>query len=437
MHNNLGKTGVDIKIAEYLIYGILIVTIFSGFFADLGLPHSICYLADVMSVFLVVLAIKNFTIDKIRQGKIPLIFMALWLLFMVFTSLGKEASCLRMLWALRNWYRFIPIFAAVFLFLSVKNIEFIFRWMKIFYWVNAALIIFEFAVLGLRKDNLSGLFGNAIGGNGHNNVFICIVLILCLYEWYQGGEFRTRHGLVFFSSLIIAGLSELKVYYFEFVLIVAVAFALIFLGRNVTKTEACKFVVWSLSSLSAGLYLLYRYYPYHFRVVTGKVSLLSYEETVREYGYVLGRISGVFELYEKFFSDSLWYALTGFGFGNCEYSAYSRLTSPFYNRYHYLNYLWCSDHLLFLEGGIIGLLLFVLIFLAFAAVYAKRLIAELKESRAGRESKSYTFIGFLYILIVLINLIYNSSIRTDIAYLSYFILAVGLLSDSIVYTYKE
>ena len=109
-----------------------------------------------------------------------------------------------------------------------------------------------------------------------------------------------------------------------------------------------------------------------------------------------------------FFKGITLHALFGFGLGSCEQSSYTFLSSAFYRQYEYLHYRWFSHAWIFLEQGVIGLVLTTAFFLSID-------ISILKKRK--KSEKLYDLAVFSFVPTCIIGLIYNSALELETAYL--------------------
>ncbi len=412
---------------KYIIYFQLIYVLFSGLLIDFGISASIRYLTDVINMVLfyeLLISIGKWKYERglfIKQETdiASMLVMFFWLLFMLLSTCGKSPSIIRMAWASRNWARFFIFFIACQVFLHKKDVESLYLWLFRIYIFDFLMICFQFLFLGHKGDDLGGIFGSMMGGNGQTNILICIVLILGLCVYF---EQRMNTIVMFFllsSVMLIAALEELKVFYYEYIGIVLLACVIYAAKKQVGRHEVLRVAFAAILAWMFGLVILAVVFPSHFKVIIGKTSYMAYEAHSSSQ-YKISRIKFISEINELFFKDSPILNLTGYGFGNCEYSKFGFLTSPFYHEHGETNYLYFSHQTLFLEGGLIGLGLFVAIFGVIAVQHLKKLIV-------CKAVNKYAVLGFVFGLVTMANVFYNNATRTEISYLTYFCLATAYI----------
>ena len=413
---------IYMQAARRLIYFQIMYVLYVGILIELGFSGQIRYVTDAVTILLLILILfSKETKGVFCEYKLILGSMFVWWLFMVVSACVRDFSILHVLWASRNWARFFVFFVAVLLFLKKEDILKFKRLFAYSYIINFILVCVEFLFLGQMRDELGGIFGSMLGGNGQTNIFLCIILTFCLCDYFEKEKNIKIAFFVSCSSMIIAALEEIKIYFFEYLLIVALVCMIYTIKNHISSQELLKIVVSSVVGWMIGLGILAILFPCHFDVVLGKVSYSAYELGTSSV-YKIGRIHFISQINELFFKDSLSLKLFGYGFGNCEYSKFNFLTSDFYFKNGYLNYLFFSHQILYLEGGLIGLILFVFIF---AVISLQNLIVLFRNKRVSR----YAVIGFVFGFITLGNVFYNNATRTEISYLTYFVLAVAYIMN--------
>ena len=111
--------------------------------------------------------------------------------------------------------------------------------------------------------------------------------------------------------------------------------------------------------------------------------------------------------------------LFGLGLGNCDSAPIYFLTSPFYNDYAYLRYNWFTSSMILLETGLIGTLLYLAFFVIifFSALYRLR--------KGGGNPLLYQM-AMVLAPMCLVLFLFDSSMRTEPAYMMYFALALPI-----------
>ncbi|MFV0363063.1 MAG: hypothetical protein ACK5LL_08245 [Suipraeoptans sp.] len=404
-----------------MIYFQLLFVLFYGLLTDLNLPKSTRFITDIITIVLFILVITSKEKTGLTQYKMIIGSMILWYIFMVIFALFKSPDFMQIIWASRNWIRFFLFLIACLTFLDNEDIKRIIKCLNYIYVFNFILLGIQFAT-GLRDDHLGGIFGSEVGANGSTNIFICGILILHLAESVVKKRFSNFAIFTLVSSMTIAALAEIKVFYYEFIFIVfAVLILSLFKSKGIRKVHI-QIGISAICAFAIGMIMIINIYPDRVSVLTGNASIERYEEAT-EWTYQISRTKAIPQINELFFGDDIQLKLTGYGFGNCEYSNIAAFRSGFYDEFGNLNYIWFSHQLLYLEGGLIGLGLYILIYISFLAYSFRRFL------RKSSDNHQYIF-GIVFSAIVLINVFYNNDLRSDIAYLIFFFLAAGVFDYS-------
>ena len=112
--------------------------------------------------------------------------------------------------------------------------------------------------------------------------------------------------------------------------------------------------------------------------------------------------------------------LFGLGFGNCEYSSFSFLQSPFLGEYGQYNYRWFMHQMMFLETGYCGLL-------AFGGILAAVMYGAWKGRKGRQTDKHMHEMVIVMCLLTIINVWYDASLRSECAYMIWFVLAISAI----------
>ena len=395
------------SLAEYIIFLIGLLPFFLSF-----LPYSCRYVLDLGWCALLVLLIlyrRELDFRPIR----PLLY---WMLAFVLTSalfyLFHYRSMINYLWGARNNFRFYPFFAAACLFQTEQDAEAVFRIFDLLFWLNLALSLYQFAVLGLGQDNLGGIFGTEVGCNAYSNLFFVVIVSRSLSRFLNGKEHLISCTMKCSSALLLSALAELKIFYIEFALITVLLLLL-----NRPSRRSVLLILLGSGGLIGAAILLIGLYP-EFTEVLSPQGLLK--AAISSRGYTssgdFNRLTVIPLANEWFLQDPL-SQLFGLGLGNCETSHFELLNTSFYQRYGDSHYTWLSTAFLYLEMGWVGLL-----FLFGFFVLNERLCAR-NQRRGGNVIHCQT--GRVLSVCALLILIYNSSLRTEAAYLFYWALALS------------
>jgi hypothetical protein len=135
----------------------------------------------------------------------------------------------------------------------------------------------------------------------------------------------------------------------------------------------------------------------------------------------IGRITAIPVITESFM-NGISDVLFGLGLGNCDSSSIPIFNTPFYDSYYSYHYAYFSYAMWYLEAGAVGLI-------GYVSFFVSSFVFSLK-SLAKRTSDDLTCqLAMVMAVICCILLIYNISLRNEIAYLIFFVLALPLISE--------
>lgn len=143
------------------------------------------------------------------------------------------------------------------------------------------------------------------------------------------------------------------------------------------------------------------------------------------YGYngYIDRLNFYPVINKYLFKGNISKILFGIGMGNAEYSAVSRLCSPFFNPYGTMSgYLRFSTPMLYLETGLVGLVMFY-------GAYISLLLYCIKNARKKNNIGDVIFcyeIGAGIFAVLILYLLYNNLQRTDASFIMAFYTAIPI-----------
>ena len=115
--------------------------------------------------------------------------------------------------------------------------------------------------------------------------------------------------------------------------------------------------------------------------------------------------------------------LLGLGLGNCDTSSFSFLITPFSKSNSYLHYNWFSTSFMILETGLIGLLTYLSFFVLIYSWAGKRI-------KNGTGEALYCQLAKVLAVVALILIVYNQSMRTEAAYMMFFIFSLPFINKN-------
>lgn len=378
------------------------------------LPSALRYLMDLINICIVLMSIFKMKTTKNFKYVLPIVISVGLFFFITLISYVINAQPFYLyLWGMRNIFRFYGFFLGCVLFLEKKDIKNIIDIFSVILGVNAIFCTYQYFVQGYRMDYNGGLFGVELGCNANMNIFITqlsIVAIL-LFQYKKRKFWYTAY--VIGISLYIAALSELKMFFFELIFALVIAFLL---SKPNKRTMGILIVSIGSVFIMAKFFLFL--YP-NWQGIFEFDNMMAYSTSV-SYGSEegsLNRMVGVQYIYNNYLK-TIPSKLFGIGMGAGDYSSY--FSSSFYDKHSVLNYTWFSHIWMMLENGILGVITYLGIFgvMGYQALkYAKNAI----------EGKEWYLITAVSAVVCLVYFCYNPSLRVEIAYVLQFYLAIGFI----------
>ena len=383
----------------------------------LHFPSAISYITDVVLVCMLIQGFRQNPNLRILKDTLPqFIIVCCILLFMLFGVAINGVNPLLVLWGMRNNLRFFIFFFICVNRLDRSDVTNLLRLFKKFYWANLVMCFIQYYGFGLKADYLGGFFGTVRGCNAYLNVFLCIVCADVIADFFTYKRKGAMLALYLCTAVYIAFLAELKVFYFELPLMLALV--VIFSKpslKTISITIICAVGFW------IGLLALAAYDPKTFGVLLDADALEMY---LAGGGYTnsgdLNRFTAINQISNTFFSGSPLRTLFGFGLGGCEYSQFSFLQSEFALQHGGLNYRWFTHAWVYLEQGAVGLILLLLFFVSLL-IYACR--------RAKKSNKSHMAIAIAFLPTCLLGLLYNTVIQIECCYIIAFACAIPYIMN--------
>lgn len=380
----------------------------------LPIPDAIKFLCDG---FLVLLLLKLFSqrFTKIDNYSMP--FVVIVGLFFFITLVGylfNYQSVFYYLWGLRNNIR---MFVAFFAFAYLADWEDAKGWIKaldVLFVINFAVVILQY-FSGYGQDYIGGIFGTSKGCNGSLLIFLCIVFAKTILSFMRGEEKMSKCIFVSVASLLVSTLSELKMFFILFILILFMASFMT--AHSIKKTLFFAFGAVLVVLFSTLLTVLYKDF-------TDFLSFDSLIKALTDTGYAtdedIGRFTALPVISQRFL-PGFFRKLFGLGLGNCDSSSLSMFNTPFFESHQTVHYSYFSYAFLFLETGFVGLALYASFFVASFFVSRKLKKLEMADEFACQMS-------IILSVISLILLVYNSSLRMEIGFMLFFVFALPIIS---------
>ncbi|MBO5870648.1 MAG: hypothetical protein J6Q89_07865 [Clostridia bacterium] len=410
--------------AEFLTAVVLLWPFSFGALIDmLGLPNSVKYVMDLAWILLLFLIMANQIKKTFALSKTALIILLWPICFFAFTLITyflNYQSVLYYLWGGRNNFRFYVAFAAFIIFIKKDYINSYLKLFDVLFWLNAVVCFFQFFVLGIKWDFLGGFFGVQTGCNGYLNVFMVLMIIKSAVCYLNNRETLLAFILKSGTSLVLAALAELKFFFVEYVIIVL--FALLITRFTFKKLG---FICVGIVCVIIGYETLIFVFPDFLDFFSLENMLNNATKGGYTYAEALNRLTTIPVISKNYLTTGFQRTI-GLGLGNCDTAAYDFLNTPFYERYSFLRYNWFSTAFTYLETGFIGL---IFTFGFFVLTYFLALKKRKMESRSV-EDRILCEISALSSVMCCVILIYNSSLRTEAAYMAYFMTSLAFIGEA-------
>lgn len=376
-------------------------------------PSSANYLTDVFTVMAMVYAfIELYKKRREINTKLPMVIITIFIIITISGFIINGQSVLLYLWGVRNNFRFFGFFFSCAVLLKKKDIDYIFKALLFIFFINTIFATVQYFVFGLRGDYLGGIFGTVQGVNGYLNIFLCIECTIVLVQYLYKKISVYLLTAVIFSSIFISVLSELKVFFIEFGIIII---CLMIFSKPSKKIYFI--VLMSMLSLYIGIQFLYIAFPNFNNFFNIDTIIASSQNYATKHD--LGRFSATKIITQMFFSDDNMKCFLGLGLGSAETSQISMFNSDFFNKYGgSMHYTWLSSAFMLIENGWLGLICYLSFFVSI--VFSVFRIRNIDEGNID-----YCIITQIIAVLCCLFVFYNSSLRTEAAYFVYFMLSLA------------
>lgn len=403
---------------QWLIWLLVMLPfLFAALIELAGVPGLIRYVLDVAWILLLLWLAHT----RRRPGATVTVLCVWVMVFFFYTLLAylpQYQSGLYYLWGVRNNFRGYVAFFACALLLTQELAEDMLKLFDYLFWINVVLSLFQYFVLGLSGDYLGGIFGTEVGGNAYTNIFCAIVLTKSLVFYLEKKESTLKCVSKCGAALLVAVLAELKFFFVEVLVIIALAVLL----TNFTWRKLWV-VLGGIVAVFVGAFAISILFP----TFAGWFSLdWIIESATSDKGYTysgdLNRLNALPMINDLWLRTS-GERIFGMGLGNCDTSSFAALDSPFAKLYGDMHYGWLSYAHMYLECGWIGL---VFLFGFFILLYFG--IRKLSRRAVGIK-RTYCRMAMILSALCALLLVYNASLRTEAAYMMFFALAIPFMRD--------
>lgn len=400
-----------LSLNEIFIFWIFAFNFFASLLLDvLNLPDLFKFSSDVILIyfFFLILTKRYFTF-KSETKSLILLFLIMFLVS-VCVYLFNYQSIFYYIWGFRNTFRFYIAFFVFVIFINECFALSLLKFLDIVFFTNVFVSLFQFFILNVKQDYLGGIFGTTGGTNGYTLLFFSVVVAYSLIKTFNKLESFFYCFLKCGLSLMVAAMAELKFFFLVFILIL-IGSALItsFSWRKLF------ILIFSLALITITVNLLTEWFGFkNFLSIDYILELAAKRNYSSEND--LNRFSAIPVLLNTIVKEPL-QSIFGLGLGNCDFSDVSIFSTPFSQTYGSLNYRWFSIAILFLENGFLGLGLYFTFFIVCIVLTIKKHI-----NKTG--NPIFCKLAMIIALLSIGISFYDSSLRSDAAYLFYFVLAL-------------
>lgn len=397
----------------YIFFMPFLLGFLQGF---LKFPSIIKYTIDLAWIIVTICIFVRKSLS-FKKRLIPfLVFVVTFFLVTFVVYLFNYETFLYYFWGVRNNFRFYFAFFAFCIFLSKEDAEDCLKFIDVAFWIDIFVCLYQFFVQGYKQDYLGGIFGVEKGCNSYTITFFAIVVAKSLLSFMNKQE---KFGLCAAKCavvLLISAMAELKAFFLIFVLILLLS--TIFTAYSWRKFGLILVSVFIFSFASTFITSIF-----------GSGSEITFKrmmELVTAENYAseddLGRFTAI-PMISSMFLTTLPLKLFGMGLGNCDTSSFEVFNTSFYQVNSELHYNWFSSAFLFLETGYVGIVIF-LSFFVMCFFYARRM------KKRGESELLYCQMAMILSIVSVVLMFYNPSLRSEIAYLVYFVFALPFIAVS-------
>ena len=399
---------------QWLIFLIFLLPFLWGtLFSLLHLPSFIKYIADFAWVVLFASMLFARTARVYKKVAPLVVLVGVFFVYCLLLYLFNFESIVYFLWGTRNNFRFYVLFFAVIMFISADDIDGIFKFFDILFWINIPVVLIQYFVLGYEQDFLGGIFGVESGVNSMMIIFFTVVLSRSIIRYMQREESLLSCASKCIVALLISALAELKIFFVILIIILILAAAF----TDFSWQKAAIFAISAAAIFFTSSLLVTLFNFENFLDISNIWELATQEHYSSE--QTVNRLSAIPTLSRMLVTD--WKdRVFGLGLGNCDTSSFEICNTPFYQRYGSLRYTYFSCAFLFLEVGYVGLALYMLFFVLCFFMIKKRI-------KDGKCQPLCGYVALITAILAIILIFYNSSLRAEIGYIVFFILALPFI----------
>lgn len=413
MKNSIsGKIRVTHLLYFILIYSLLFVTIRDFF-------HIPSFTRYFMDIFLIIGLLFTYKTDKIKivRSKYFYKFFCFYILYLALSYIVLFQSPFYFINGLMRLFRFYLFFMLCVIWMKKEDVDKIIKILKYLFYINFFVTLYQYFILNINGDYLGGIFGISKGCNGYSNIFLIVWASVSLMDFIHNRKKLWNVIIDIVMILIIAVLASIKFFFIEFMIA-----GLIIVFYTKFSFKKLFFLILSSLALLSCMYLLTIVFPNDRQIFTVDEFLNYAGGSGYNASGSINRSTFMDFVNDNFLTDGF-SRLFGLGLGNCDYSGMDLMTSQFYINNFLTRYYWFSSAHVYLEQGLIGLVLY-LSFFGYITICSLRYINK-------NSIKNYYYgIAIIIALESIVVFLYNQSMTQESAYIMYFLMALPFMKHS-------
>ena len=397
------------------------ITLFLSFFTlciaqTFNVSSIIYFLIDFPIIIMIITNFKKYIrtiLDKQVFG-ISVILIGIFLTSVV-SSIVNNVPIGNMVYGIYKYFRGFAFFYCVLAFGDATSERQTYGLYFTVFWLNVILTVIEFFAFGIKQDLLGGIFGLVIGVNQYTNLFFVIISVYCIEKLVNHDTSKKEYKLIIaiiIMMLAISALAELKYFYAEFIIL--------FICACLCLPKRIKSLI-GIGLIIIGILVCYniliRMFP-EFTDLTNELKhggLYRLMDLQRHYStdFDIGR-AVVFSYSNKYLVTKKINQWLGMGIGAVTSS--SLVNNQFWLQHKATHYDQFATSYLYIEQGMIGFILYCLIFLKLFIIGIKSLLNEL--TRKYGTMLIMSVIGFIMIFV------YNMALFSQLSFIAFGFLAI-------------
>ena len=376
----------------------------------LGAPSFIMYLGDVCNLIVLLHLIYSKRLLVLRKSLLN-VMVCIFLFFLIGITVAfiNNVGLHLVFWSLRNYLRVLVFIIAIVTYWDNTNTIKITKNLFPLLLINTAVSLIQYSQHIYSPDWIGGILGNYYGVNSYSLMLFIFSSAYYVDAFINKKEKTYKVILAIISIFVCVVVADLKVFYFMFIIEAVV----IMIQNKIGFRMIMLFLIGSIMAIVIYFVCLSLYNSQNIF----DINYILYYLTESSYSYSttsINRTDGI-SIINRVFNFSKEQELFGLGLGAGEYNSF--FSSDIYAQYGDMHYIWFLYAWIYLENGIIGLVLFFLM-LTFLLIYIWR--------NKGKTATSIQRTACAMLAIAFLLTFYSPSLRNDSAYIFYAIVGIAI-----------